>query len=101
MSRTRRPRRGPARPAASRRHPERPFGRRPRVDHDRASLPPRYRSAMRLLLDAEIRDDTVAELRGLDTGLEVVDVRAEPRFDMEALADAELEVIVGPRAPSD
>jgi len=56
---------------------------------------------MRLLLDAEIRDDTVAELRGLDTGLEVVDVRAEPRFDMEAVADAELEVIVGPRAPSD
>ena len=62
---------------------------------------PRYRSAMRLILDAEIQDDTVAELRGLDPGLDVVDVRDEQGFDMEAVEDRELEVIVGPRAPSD
>jgi phosphoglycerate dehydrogenase-like enzyme len=62
---------------------------------------PRYRSAMRLLLDAEIQDDTVAELRGLDPGLDVVDVRGEPGFDMEAVEDREVEVIVGPSAPSD
>jgi len=56
---------------------------------------------MRLLLDAEIQDDTVAELRGLDPGLDVVDVRGEPGFDMEAVEDREVEVIVGPSAPSD
>ena len=56
---------------------------------------------MRLLLDAEIQDDTVAELRGLDARLNVVDVRGEPGFDMEAVEDDELEVIVGPQAPSD
>jgi len=56
---------------------------------------------MRLLLDAEIQDDTVAELRALDPRLDVADVRAEQGFDMEAVEDGELEIIVGPQAPSD
>lgn len=56
---------------------------------------------MRLLLDAEIQDDTVAELRALDPRLDVADVRAEQGFDMEAVEDGELEIIVGPHAPSD
>jgi len=81
-----------ARPAASRRT----SARRPI-----APLPPRYRSAMRLLLDAEIQDDTVDELRGLDPKLDVVDVREERAFDMDALRDQQLEIIVGPRTPRD
>jgi phosphoglycerate dehydrogenase-like enzyme len=56
---------------------------------------------MRLLLDAEIQDDTVDELRALDERLDVVDVRNETAFDMDAIEDAELEVIVGPRTPRD
>jgi phosphoglycerate dehydrogenase-like enzyme len=56
---------------------------------------------MRLLLDAEIQDDTVEELRALDRTIEVVDVRHDQPFDMDAVADPALEVIVGPRAPAD
>jgi phosphoglycerate dehydrogenase-like enzyme len=56
---------------------------------------------MRLLLDAEIHDETVEVLRGLAADLELVDVREDPAFSYETLADDRLEVIVGRRAPAD
>src|SRR5262245_47643764 len=56
---------------------------------------------MRLILDAKIESDTVERLRALSPELDVVDRRGEHGFDMNALADPEVEVIVGPRAPSD
>ena len=56
---------------------------------------------MRLLIDAEIQDETVDELRALDPTIDIVDVRADQPFDMDAVADPALEVIVGPAAPAD
>lgn len=56
---------------------------------------------MRLILDAAIESDTVERLRALSPDLEVVDRRGQSRADIEALADPEVEIIVGPRAPSD
>jgi len=56
---------------------------------------------MRLLLDAEIQDETVDALRALATDLEVIDVRADAGFSYDSLADDRLDVIVGRRAPAD
>ena len=56
---------------------------------------------MRLILDAKIEADTVDRLRALSSDLDVVDRRGDPEFEIEALSDPEVEVIVGPRAPSD
>ena len=56
---------------------------------------------MRLILDAEIRPETVERLRALSADLEVIDVTADPTYDVEALADPDLEIIVGSRAPTD
>ena len=56
---------------------------------------------MRLILDAEIRPETVARLRALSPELEVVDVTGDTAFDVESLADPAVEILVGSRAPSD
>ena len=56
---------------------------------------------MRLILDAEVHPETVARLRALSADLEVIDVTADPTYDVEALADPDLEIIVGSRAPTD
>lgn len=54
---------------------------------------------MRLLLDCPVRPETVERLRALSPELEVVDVTADDAFDIEALTDPDLEVIVGSRTP--
>jgi Phosphoglycerate dehydrogenase and related dehydrogenases len=56
---------------------------------------------MRLLLDAALRPETVERLRSLSPALEVVDVSADDTFEIDALADPEVEIIVGSRAPAD
>ncbi len=56
---------------------------------------------MRLLLQARLRPETVARLRALSASLDVVDVTADDSFEMDALADPAVEVIVGRRAPAD
>jgi phosphoglycerate dehydrogenase-like enzyme len=56
---------------------------------------------MRLILDADIRPGTVERLRALSADLEVVDVTHDPTFDARALADPDVEVIVGSRPPDD
>ena len=56
---------------------------------------------MRLILDAEIRPETIERLRALSPDLDVVDVTFDDAFDVEGLRDPEVEVLVGSRAPSD
>jgi len=56
---------------------------------------------MRLLLDAEIQPETIERLKALAPDLEVVDVSDDETFDPRTLADPEVEVIIGSRAPSD
>ncbi len=56
---------------------------------------------MRLILDVDVRDETVERLRALSPDLEVADVRGDAAFDVETLADPEVEILVGPRAPAD
>jgi hypothetical protein len=60
----------------------------------------RYGDVVRLLLDAPLRPDSGDRLRTLASGLEVVDVSSNPAFDIDALSDPQVEVIVGPRAPA-
>ncbi len=56
---------------------------------------------MRLLLDTALRPGTVERLRSLSPTLEVVDVSGDDAFEIDALADPEVEIIVGSRAPAD
>ena len=56
---------------------------------------------MRLLLQARTRPETVERLRALSPDLDVLDVSHDPGFDIEKLADPEIEIIVGRRAPGD
>ncbi len=56
---------------------------------------------MRLILDAEIRPETVDRLRALSADLDVVDVTDDPAFDPRTLADPDVEVIIGSRPPTD
>ena len=56
---------------------------------------------MRLILDAEIRPETVVRLRALSSELDVVDVTGDPAFSATTLADPEVEVLIGARAPTD
>jgi phosphoglycerate dehydrogenase-like enzyme len=56
---------------------------------------------MRLLLQSRLRPETVERLRALSPDLDVVDVSADPAFDIDALEDPTLEIIVGRRAPAD
>lgn len=56
---------------------------------------------MRLLLSARMRPESVARLRALAPSLDVLDFTRDDRFDMDAVVDPEIEVIVGRRAPAD
>lgn len=56
---------------------------------------------MRLLLTSALRPESINDLRALSSTLEVVDVSDDPAFDINALADTAVEVIVGRRAPAD
>ena len=56
---------------------------------------------MRLILDSEIRPETVDRLRALSPDLEVVDVTHDTGFDARSLADPDVEVIIGSRPPDD
>jgi phosphoglycerate dehydrogenase-like enzyme len=56
---------------------------------------------MRLILDAEIRPETVTRLRALSPDLDVFDVTGDPTFDAGALVDPEVEVLIGSGPPSD
>lgn len=56
---------------------------------------------VRLLLDTLLQPGTAERLRALSPTLEIVDVSADPSFDIDAVRDPDLEVIVGSRAPAD
>ncbi len=56
---------------------------------------------MRLLLTTTLRPETVDRLRALSPDLDVVDVSADTDFDIDALTDPEIQVIVGSRPPAD
>src|SRR5512143_703700 len=61
----------------------------------------RYRGAMRLLLQAHVNPGTIDRLRALSPDLDIIDVTSDEAFDVDALADLELEIIVGRRTPAD
>lgn len=61
----------------------------------------RYRCAMRLLLQAQVGPGTIERLRALSPDIDVVDVTGDDTFDVDSLADPELEVIIGRRIPAD
>ena len=56
---------------------------------------------MKLLLQAHLGPLALERLRALSPDLEVMDVSAHDAFDLETLADPEIEVIVGRRTPAD
>ena len=56
---------------------------------------------MRLILDATVRPETVGRLRALSPDLEVLDVTGDDAFDVASLADPDVEVLIGSRAPAD
>ncbi len=62
---------------------------------------PRYRCVMRLLLQVQVNPGTIDRLRALSPDLEIIDATDDDAFDIDALADPELEIIVGRRAPAD
>ncbi len=56
---------------------------------------------MRLILDADVRPETIERLRAMSPDLAVVDVSGDEAFDAETLTDPDVEILVGARAPSD
>jgi phosphoglycerate dehydrogenase-like enzyme len=56
---------------------------------------------MRVLLQAHVQPGTIDRLRSLSPDLEIIDATANDDFDFDALADSELEVIIGRRVPAD
>ena len=56
---------------------------------------------MRLILDADLRPDTIERLRALSPDLEVVDRTGDETFDVKKLADPDVEILVAGRAPAD
>lgn len=56
---------------------------------------------MRLLLQAQVGPGTIERLRALSPDIDVVDVTGDDTFDVDSLADPELEVIIGRRIPAD
>jgi phosphoglycerate dehydrogenase-like enzyme len=56
---------------------------------------------MRLLLSARLQPASIDRLRALSPSLDVVDVSADDAFEIDALADPTVEIIVGRRAPAD
>jgi len=59
-----------------------------------------YRRAMRLVLDAKIRPDSIERLRAMPD-LEVVDRSGDDAFDPADLVDAEVEILIAGRPPAD
>lgn len=56
---------------------------------------------MRVLLQAQVGPGTIERLRALSPELDLVDVSGDDTFDVDALADPELEVIIGRWIPTD
>jgi phosphoglycerate dehydrogenase-like enzyme len=56
---------------------------------------------MRLILDAELRPETLERLRALSPDLEIVDQSGDPAFDVATLSDPDVEALVSWRAPGD
>jgi phosphoglycerate dehydrogenase-like enzyme len=56
---------------------------------------------MRLILDTELRPDTIERLRGLSSDLDVVDRADDATLDLRTLEDPEVEIVVGRQAPDD
>jgi phosphoglycerate dehydrogenase-like enzyme len=56
---------------------------------------------MRLLLTTALRPESIELLRGISPTLDVVDVSADPTFDIDELDDPAVEAIFGRRAPAD
>ncbi len=56
---------------------------------------------MRLILDADVRPETIDRLQALSPELDIVDVTADVGFDAATLTDPDVAVIVGRRAPAD
>jgi len=56
---------------------------------------------MRLVLGIAVRPETLDRLRALSPDLDVSDVSGDPAFDVEALTDPDLEILVDDRPPSD
>jgi phosphoglycerate dehydrogenase-like enzyme len=56
---------------------------------------------MRLIIDADVQPGTLDRLRALSPDLEVVDRTGDPTFDVRTLADPDVEVLIGGRAPDD
>ncbi len=56
---------------------------------------------MRLILDAELRPETVERLRALSPDLELIDRTDDADFDVATLADPDVEALVSWRAPGD
>jgi phosphoglycerate dehydrogenase-like enzyme len=54
-----------------------------------------------LLLDAPLRRESIDRLQSLSTDLDIVDVSADGTFEMDALADPLVEIVVGSRTPAD
>jgi phosphoglycerate dehydrogenase-like enzyme len=56
---------------------------------------------MRLLLTTALRPESIEQLRGISPTLDVVDVSADPTFDIDALDDPAVVAMFGRRAPAD
>jgi phosphoglycerate dehydrogenase-like enzyme len=56
---------------------------------------------MRLILDFELLPETLDRLRAVSPDLEVIDATGDPSFDARALADPDVQIIVGRRLPAD
>lgn len=56
---------------------------------------------MRVLLQTQVQPGTVERLRSLSPDLDVIDVSGDDAFDIDALDDPGLEVIIGRRVPAD
>jgi phosphoglycerate dehydrogenase-like enzyme len=55
---------------------------------------------MRLLVDLALQPGTVDRLRALSPEIDVVDVSTDDGFEIDALADPTVEIIIGRRAPA-
>jgi len=54
-----------------------------------------------MLLQSRLRPGTIDRLRALSPDLDIIDVSGDDTFDIDALADPAVEIIVGRRAPTD
>ena len=77
-----------------------PLRRSPATSRSVRMAPMPYRRGMRLILDAELRSETLDRLRAMP-GLDVVDRSGDDTFDARRLADPEVEILIAGRAPDD